>query len=274
MKLNAFAKDQFRVRLEKLSEQFEKAHKVADDEAIHDLRVAIRRFTQVLLVFRRLLPVRKVESARKKLKKIMRAAGEVRNLDVALIAIGAQAPAGLKKKLEAMREKASAKLNQRVSRALKSDWADGWHAHLKFGHSRLEVHEFADRALPKLQRAFLAEGDSAAAPDSSPVTLHQFRIATKRLRYTLELFVLLEESETEERLEVLRGLQQILGDIHDSVVNAQLIHDLKGPAAIEQKLAKRQAQFTAKFRTNWPKLRTALDKPRESVPPTARKTKK
>src|SRR5262249_43179536 len=51
--------------------------------AVHDLRVAIRRFTQALIVLKPCFPVKELKKARRTLKRILAAAGEVRNYDIA-----------------------------------------------------------------------------------------------------------------------------------------------------------------------------------------------
>src|ERR1017187_9741219 len=46
----------------------------------------------------------------------------------------------------------------------------------------------ARRCLPGLVASYYQEGRKAAAGDASTETLHEFRLRTKRLRYTIELF--------------------------------------------------------------------------------------
>jgi len=56
----------------------------ADPDAVHDLRVSIRRFTQSLRSFESLLPRLEARKIRKQVKTVLRQAGEVRNYDIAL----------------------------------------------------------------------------------------------------------------------------------------------------------------------------------------------
>jgi len=58
--------------------------KSLDADAVHDLRVTIRRFTQSLRVFASLLPQRQARKVRKRLRRLMTAAGQVRDRDIAL----------------------------------------------------------------------------------------------------------------------------------------------------------------------------------------------
>jgi hypothetical protein len=54
-----------------------------DEEGIHKLRVSIRRFQQALRLFGQYLKPGGVEKIKDRLRRIMRIAGELRNLDIA-----------------------------------------------------------------------------------------------------------------------------------------------------------------------------------------------
>ncbi len=54
-------------------------------DAVHKMRVSIRRLQQALRLFREFLPERGVKRVRKQLKQIMEPAGELRNHDIALM---------------------------------------------------------------------------------------------------------------------------------------------------------------------------------------------
>jgi CHAD domain-containing protein len=55
-----------------------------DEEAVHKMRVSIRRLQQGLRLFRKFLRNKGVTSLRRQLKGIMDPAGELRNYDIAL----------------------------------------------------------------------------------------------------------------------------------------------------------------------------------------------
>src|ERR1700722_10440639 len=76
-KSRPFPVEQAYSQLRRLSSQISRATKSCNPEAVHDLRVAIRRFTQAIAVT-------DMRKNRRRLKKIMTLAGEVRNCDVAL----------------------------------------------------------------------------------------------------------------------------------------------------------------------------------------------
>ncbi len=68
--------------------------------------------------------------------------------------------------------------------------------------------------LEKLAVAFFEAGKIAAASDQ-PEVLHPFRVAAKRLRYTIEI---IDPPGSDHWLNLLRLIQQQLGDMNDAFV--------------------------------------------------------
>lgn len=60
------------------------AARMHDAESVHRLRVSIRRFQQILRVFGEFFPRRGVDRIKEQMKEAMTAAGELRNLDIAM----------------------------------------------------------------------------------------------------------------------------------------------------------------------------------------------
>ena len=79
-----FASDQVDKRLERLAVEIREVVKSGDSDAVHDLRVAVRRFWQALSVFKLCFRGKALHNIRRQLKRIMSLAGEVRNCDLAL----------------------------------------------------------------------------------------------------------------------------------------------------------------------------------------------
>src|SRR5215813_9833894 len=84
----------------------------------------------------------------------------------------------------------------------------------------------ARRLLPPMAAAYFAEGRAVLAEADEPAKLHRLRLLSKRMRYTLELFRPVYGPGLEERLDVLKSLQDVLGDTNDAVISAQLIEYL------------------------------------------------
>jgi len=89
-------RDQTSVRLRRLASEVNRAAKSCDKEAVHDLRVAIRRLSRCLQVFSQFYPDGSAKKMRRRLKALMDPAGTLRDLDIALDLV---AEAGPRRKL-------------------------------------------------------------------------------------------------------------------------------------------------------------------------------
>jgi CHAD domain-containing protein len=128
--------------------------------------------------------------------------------------------------------------------------------------------ENARAQLPALAGVYFERGRELLAGETTPESLHAFRLRTKRLRYTLELFRPLYGPGIENYFKALRGLQRSLGDLHDCVSAREVIVEaLPDPASpdrgrIERHLDARAAQCRAEFQNSW---RKAFDAPGEEA---------
>jgi|YNPMSStandDraft_1061717.scaffolds.fasta_scaffold17923_3 CHAD domain-containing protein len=109
--------------------------------------------------------------------------------------------------------------------------------------------------LPALAARYFAAGRKTFARKADPETLHAFRIETKRFRYTLELFQPLYGPGLAERLELLRKVQQYLGDINDCVITERLLRSTSAdggpPKKLLRALAARSRQRRRKLIEFW-----------------------
>jgi CHAD domain-containing protein len=113
----------------------------------------------------------------------------------------------------------------------------------------------ARRQLPRSVRAYFTQVRELLAANPAPPELHAIRLATKRLRYTLELFRPCYGSGLEIRLAALQRLQQMLGEINDCAAAERLI-DATIPASAAcrevQSFLRRRASAKAKtLRKEW-----------------------
>src|SRR3974390_3385920 len=69
--------------LRRLALQVNRAAKSCDADAVHDLRVAIRRLSRCLRLFSKFYPDGSWKKIRRNLKTLMEAAGAVRDMDIA-----------------------------------------------------------------------------------------------------------------------------------------------------------------------------------------------
>ncbi|HLK64540.1 MAG TPA: CHAD domain-containing protein [Bryobacteraceae bacterium] len=113
----------------------------------------------------------------------------------------------------------------------------------------------ARRELPPVVSRYFELVRDFLAKDPSPRELHRLRLATKRLRYTLELFRPCYGPGMETRLSELRALQQLLGEVNDSAATSRLV--TKSMRASRQRaravkfLDERAARKAHEFRRHW-----------------------
>jgi inorganic triphosphatase YgiF len=92
--MRKYAREQAATLLRRLAFRVNRAARFRDPEAIHDLRVSIRRLDQCLTVFHQFFPAGATKRMRRRLAKLMEISGEVRNRDIALDLIRKSGVAG------------------------------------------------------------------------------------------------------------------------------------------------------------------------------------
>lgn len=276
--ISKYAVKETRVRLKHYAKALRHAAKHPDDqEAIHDLRVSIRRVTQSLRTFRGLLDPAPLKRFRGRLRKLMDLCAAVRNCDVALDLlpqVGITGNATMKK----TRVEAEKSLHRRLKKERKkpslsvdtaSPPADGdW---------KLEQspEDNLRRVLPAQAEEYFAAGWAAISQAASYQTLHQFRLRSKRFRYTLELFEHFYGSEMGRGAKILKELQDRLGAINDCATTIDLLKsDRRVATALSELLRRRRTalqtyargQFTPQ-KLDWWKgwLSRPLTRPKSSV---------
>ncbi|HYI95349.1 MAG TPA: CHAD domain-containing protein [Bryobacteraceae bacterium] len=115
----------------------------------------------------------------------------------------------------------------------------------------LTLRDNLQRRMPKLARRYFDKGDKALAEGTDWEEMHQFRLQTKRFRYTLETFRELYGPGIEKRIDSLKKVQTYLGDINDCIVTAKLLKSSKDSADVHGKLEAKAAKLTEKLRQYW-----------------------
>jgi CHAD domain-containing protein len=192
----------------------------ADGEAVHDLRVALRRACTVLEVGRPVLGPFHAEEVRLALREVMQATGALRDDEVLLELIGTLGVnhPDVQVWLDARRRR-----EHRLRRVLHRAVRDGA---LQRGRGLLEallcfrvdprrdrrLAKFARRAVDRARRQ--VDRRRRARPDDAEA-LHRLRIAYKRLRYTTEAFADVLPSDLAALAHPAARFQGRLGDLHD-----------------------------------------------------------
>jgi CHAD domain-containing protein len=97
---------------------------------------------------------------------------------------------------------------------------------------------------------YVRRGARVARRSASPRQVHRFRIATKEIRYTLDIFASLYGDVVGDLAEKLKKLQTELGAVHDCTATSSLIEDAKssgGRREILRELEKRRRKKTDRF---------------------------
>ncbi|MGH9630868.1 MAG: CHAD domain-containing protein [Bryobacteraceae bacterium] len=126
--MEQYATSQIKELLDAMVFQLHQAARLQDPESIHKMRVSIRRLQQALRVFAQYVPRSGAKRIRKRLKQVMKHAGEVRNRDIALKLVGKQSSGS--KELLQQRKAAKADLSAILHQMSRPDLAVKWRMRL------------------------------------------------------------------------------------------------------------------------------------------------
>lgn len=222
-------------RLGQLAEAMDHALRAQGVEAVHDLRVASRRLRAFGVTFHELLPEKTRERLEKKLKRVTRAVGPLRDLDVQLELVAGRVGGAsseldraalehLLEHLEVQRKQGLRRAERRLGKVdLDAISRQVWRA------SKAVDAQLGERDAEEVVRSVLAglvDDAASQAPSGGvedPERLHLLRIDVKELRYALELFEPLLGTRFEALHARATTLQELLGGYHDLVVLAELV---------------------------------------------------
>jgi CHAD domain-containing protein len=249
--------EQIRRLIERLAFQANRTAKTSNPDAVHDLRVAIRRTEQALVTFKALLPRKAVKRTRKQLKSVLAAAGAVRDCDIGiktLLKIDQPEAAELRRHIRVRRKQAEqsllAGLKHLSLRTRLSRWFADLQLHACQAELPAETRPIGPRALARLAQRFFEAGESAASNHSGE-KLHEFRIQAKKFRYTLELFVPVYGSALEERIGEIKSVQSILGRMNDYRSVLAMAADFGVGKKLKASLKRSERRKVREFREIW-----------------------
>lgn len=123
----------------------------------------------------------------------------------------------------------------------------------KLWKRKAAVREDIQRQLPSMASAYFGAGRKGLAEGTSWEEMHAFRLQTKRFRYTLETFRDAYGPGMEKRIESLKSIQTLLGDINDCIVTSEMLSTAGNAQEIREKLAERARRWTHKLQQYWAK---------------------
>jgi CHAD domain-containing protein len=128
-----YARLETAILLRRLAYQLNRSAHDGDADSIHDLRIAIRRLSRCLRVFALFFPAGSWKKIRRQLAGLMKAAGWVRDRDIALQLLaeaGIPARAAIATRLAAERRKASHDLLLEIRRWKGRNFSKKWRSRL------------------------------------------------------------------------------------------------------------------------------------------------
>ncbi len=230
------ARDTIRRQRKKLRQNERALHDGQADEAVHEMRIAIRKLRTSLQVFEEMsnFDQRQVHRLRGKLRRPGQMLGAVRDLDVLLArvhddeAINAHGDAVM---LHAALVRRRGRAWKRLMRELQGKRMRSVMAQLKRfpngywsqkgnpaanSHERLRAHDAIGSIIWRRYeeiRTFIEE----VTPTATAPQLHQVRIACKHLRYVLEIFDQSSDPQWQPLLDMLKEAQSSLGSLQDHI---------------------------------------------------------
>jgi CHAD domain-containing protein len=232
------------------------AAQAGDEVSVHQARVASRRLREALPVLGTRADGDALDHIDKRVRRITRALGPVRELDVTLLLLaefagkGAVAPRAIARVRDAVTE-------ERLKRRR--------HMLAEITPSRLDklrkklVRAAAPASRPKVSGDALQEANAQVADRAKALKdaiehaggiyladrLHRVRVAAKKLRYALEIRRELTRSRSMVPLNRLRAQQDLLGRMHDLEILIEWTRQV-------------QAQLTPRDRRGMAELKTLL----------------
>ena len=232
-----------RKQLAHAREQFAPARAGDDAEAIHQMRVALRRLRTMarLLGETPAFRGRRVAGMRRQAQPLARRLGDVRDLDMLLKRLdeyicstgeAGQESNGLRDAVVARREKALRRLRKELRRPA---------TRTLLGHPRRTTRRLASRSRESRRTLVRQMAGSAlwsryetilgfadAVAQAGPAErLHALRIACKHLRYAVELFSEEDDSRAQSLLATLKDAQDHLGELQDRIFAVALLNRLR-----------------------------------------------
>jgi CHAD domain-containing protein len=277
----------FAVRQRALHKQLAAALE-GDEHAVHQARVATRRLREALQVLGAGLGRKRVRRLRRRMRKMTRLFGAVRERDVALKmldarqtdgSVGTTAAERVRTALNDGRDAARSRLVDALDAQKVSRWLDDVKA---FEHELQSPHADAGwtvvltrRLLQGTDRLRRAVNDAGLLFVSE--RLHAVRVALKRLRYAVELAGELGGRKLEATLKELKACQDTLGELHD--IDMLMIYvgakfdaetDPHVRASLETLQTKLEADrhgLHARYLTQRPSLLVLIDRIQDQVVP-------
>lgn len=200
------------------------------NEAVHDLRVALRRLLSLVQLLNSVEPRLRLRKLSRALKTQLDEFDELRDTQVMLAEISEtiQELSGLEplqNHLERVERRSLKDLRKKLRKLDLKEIT----RRIRKAHDALTAQEKADAAAPILgsvDDAFLVARQRLGRVDpSQPATIHRVRVAFKKFRYMVEIAQPLLDGFPEANLKRMNEYQTLMGEIQDAEVFQQTLAD-------------------------------------------------
>ena len=189
-------------------------------EHVHQLRVATRRALAACDAFHAAIPAKRRAWFEKRLRRLRRAAGEARDLDVLTARLtndkAAQARGRLVAMLSKQRQTSRIPIREQLEKLTEIDWPSRVDRLIADVHARrrqTDFRSYARRRFKPMVASFFEQADRKLRHNDE---IHSLRIEGKKLRYALEIFAPVFPGRALARCQKsLEQLQKTLGDFTD-----------------------------------------------------------
>src|SRR5215218_2525620 len=198
-----------------------------DPEELHDMRVATRRLRAALKLYKKVLP-RRAENYERDLRFFANALGEVRDLDMLLEKLAGKALEEIVAALEERRVEARRRMLEVLDSNRYERFVASFTGTLRRGRSPVPTGPILEVAPDLVRRRYMKVRKvvETLTEDSPPEDFHGLRKKGKRLRYALEPLQGIYGKPAEKMVDLLKDVQDDLGDNQDLVVAAQSLKEL------------------------------------------------
>ena len=232
----------------------------ADEEAVHDLRVALRRIRSLLRLVRPVSGRYHVDGIREGLRRVASATGSLRDEEVLRETIAAMpcSPEHAKamKAWQTKRAQRERMLRKAMVRMLDARSLDE-PIHRLRALLQLPCEPRRDKEVQRFAKQRVSEAHAVVDAKRSVTAddvegMHELRITYKRLRYAVEAFSRVLPSELRTWGEVATRFQKILGTLHDHDVALDVVRRATALApepreALLEALSARRLQVAAEY---------------------------
>ena len=220
-----------RFRMRRVLKELRCVRKSADAEAVHDLRVAIRRCRSLAVVMEEVDGHRTWKAMKRLPRKLFRALGALRDLHVleAWVKQLASADDPLRAELLDVLEHRQAGPQHQVRRSIRQFDQHAWERLARTAPTRARLvspNSLTAQCLALERYEEFRRLHARAVRTATPAPWHALRVGLKRFRYAVEILLPERSAEWDDRLGQIQGL---LGEIHDlDVLRSRITQESDG----------------------------------------------